>query len=183
LGWQPKQLQHLEEPFYQIELKQVIHEARTDGFIGLFFSSCWDTIKEDLIQATEHFFSFNQQGLQFLNQAYIVLVPKIDCPQRITEYRPISLIHIFTKIISKLLANRLSPELQHLIANNQSTFIKKRCIHNCFMFVQHVVRMLHKNKTPTLFVKLDIYKVFDTVNWPYLLGIMTHRGFELKWIN
>jgi hypothetical protein len=73
--------------------------------------------------------------------------------------------------------------LQHLIANNQSAFIKKRCIHNCFMFVQHVVRMLHKNKTPTLFVKLDIYKVFDTVNWPYLLGIMTHRGFELKWIN
>jgi hypothetical protein len=51
------------------------------------------------------------------------------------------------------------------------------------MFVQHVVRMLQKNKTPTLFVKLDIYKVFDTVNWPYLLGIMTHRGFELKWIN
>jgi hypothetical protein len=81
------------------------------------------------------------------------------------------------------MANRLSPELQHLIANNQTTFIKKRNIHDSFMFVQQMVRRLHKKKTSAMFVKLDISKAFDTVNWPYLLGIMTHLGFGVKWKN
>jgi hypothetical protein len=112
-----------------------------------------------------------------------VLDPKTVCPQKISEYRPINLIHSFTKIISKLMPNRLSPELQHIIANNQTTFIKKRNIHDSFMFVQQMVRRLHKKKTSALFVKLDISKAFDTVNWPYLLGIMTHMGFGVKWKN
>jgi hypothetical protein len=51
------------------------------------------------------------------------------------------------------------------------------------MFVQQMVRRLHKKKTRALFVKLDISKAFDTVNWPYLLVIMTHLGIGMKWKN
>jgi hypothetical protein len=32
-----------------------------------------------------------------------------------------------------------------------------------------------------LFIKLDISKAFDTVNWPYMLSILTHLGFGPKW--
>jgi hypothetical protein len=37
-----------------------------------------------------------------------------------------------------------------------------------------MIKDLHKRKIPTLFIKLDISKAFDTVNWPYLLNIMEH---------
>jgi hypothetical protein len=30
---------------------------------------------------------------------------------------------------------------------------------------------------------LDISKSFDTVNWPYLPGIMSYIGFGQKWGN
>jgi hypothetical protein len=55
LGWSPKHLQHLEDPFSEAEFKKVIQKAPKekapdpDGFIGLFFSSCWEIIKFDLI--------------------------------------------------------------------------------------------------------------------------------------
>jgi hypothetical protein len=46
-----------------------------------------------------------------------------------------------------------------------------------------VVRYLHKRKVVALFVKLDISKAFDTVNWPFLLDIMSHLSFGIKWRN
>jgi hypothetical protein len=49
--------------------------------------------------------------------------------------------------------------------------------------LQQVIRDLHKKKTPSLFIKLDIAKAFDIVIWPYLLDIMTHLGFGKKWCN
>jgi hypothetical protein len=67
-------------------------------------------------------------------------VPKKGYPERITDFRPISLAHSFSKIISKILANRLGPELDTQI------------------------RELHKKKIPAMFIKLDISKAFDTVN-------------------
>jgi hypothetical protein len=44
-----------------------------------------------------------------------------------------------------------------------------------------VTKDLHKKKIPALFIKLDISKVFDTVNWSYLLDIMSFLGFGNNW--
>jgi hypothetical protein len=96
-----------------------------DGFIGIFFSTYWEVVSVDLMNAIDHFFSLNQQGLHLLNQAYIVLIPKKKCSQKNSEYKPISLIHSFAKIISKILANRLWPELDNLISTNHTAFIQK----------------------------------------------------------
>jgi hypothetical protein len=182
LGWQPKQLQHLENTFTEEEIKSVVMEAPKekapgpDGYIGLFFSSCWEIIKEDTMKAVHQFYDMNQQGFHFLNQA-LVVIPEKDDPQKITDYMPISLLHSFAKLISKVLANRLGPELHHLISINQTAFIQKRSIQDNFMYVKEVIRDLYKKKIPARFIKLDISKAFDTVNWAYLLHIMEYIGF------
>jgi hypothetical protein len=96
-----------------------------DGFIDIFFSHCWDYIKEDVIRAANQIYWLNQQGLQFLNQAVVVLISKKDNPQAITDYRPINHTHNFSKLIFKILANRLAPELEQLISVNQTTSLRK----------------------------------------------------------
>lgn len=117
LGWDRYDLQHIEEPFIEQEVKRVIFDAPKekapdlDGYIGLFFSSCWDTIRSDLMQAINHFYNMNKQELHLLNQAFVVLIPKKADSFAVSDYRPISLVHSFAKIMSKLLANRLAPEL------------------------------------------------------------------------
>ena len=112
-----------------------------------------------------------------LNSAYITLIPKKEDATNIKEYRPISLVRSFAKLITKLLANRLASRLDQMITPNQSAFIKGRFILDNFMLVQHTLRYLHQQKQPRILLKLDITKAFDSVSWPFLLKVLQRLGF------
>jgi hypothetical protein len=59
---------------------------------------------------------------------------------------------------------------------SQNAFIKKRCIYDNFLYVQNIIRALHKSKRPSLFVKLDISRGFDSITCPFLLEVMAVKG-------
>lgn len=185
-------LEDIEEDITEEELKATIFSMPAekapgpDGFIGAFYKAAWEIIKEDLLKAVISFFNRNTLQLRDLNSTFICLLPKKDDANGAEHYRPISLIHSLSKIISKLLANRLAPELPELVSPNQSAFIRKRAIHDNFLYVQNMVKFLHKSKKQSLFFKVDIAKAFDTVCWPYLLEVMRYFGFgtrSLNWIS
>jgi hypothetical protein len=68
-----------------------------------------------------------------------------------------------------------------MVSNYQIAFIKKRSIHDNFLYVQSTIREMHRHKTPTLFMKLDIHKAFDTINWSYLIEVLRALGFGQRW--
>jgi hypothetical protein len=70
-------------------------------------------------------FSLNSQGFDRLNSANIILLPKKADAMRVTDFRPISLMHSIAKIFAKLLANKLALLLDSLVSKCQSAFIKK----------------------------------------------------------
>ena len=45
------------------------------------------------------------------------------------------------------------------------------------MLVQQTIKVLHRRKISSLFLKLDISKAFDSVAWTFLLEILSHLGF------
>jgi hypothetical protein len=100
-----------------------------------------------------------------------------------SDYRPISLIHSFAKLVTKLLANRLGPHLHEMAAANQSTFVRGRSIHDNFMLAQQSIKSLHKRKVASLFLKLDISRAFDSVSWAFIIEILSHLGFGPIWRN
>jgi hypothetical protein len=93
------------------------------------------------------------------------------------------LVHSFAKLITKILANRLAPELDKMVITDQSAFIQDRCIYDNFIMVNQTNKMLHKKRIPALFLKLDIKKAFDSVCWAFLLEILQHLGFGQVWCN
>jgi hypothetical protein len=104
LGYVPRDLSMLEAPFTQEEIKDTITSMPSDkapgpdGFTSAFFKTCWDTIQEDITAPLNSLFMLNSQGFELLNSANIILLPKKADASQITDFRPISLIHSFTKI-------------------------------------------------------------------------------------
>lgn len=187
LGYTQHNLSDLEDPFEEDEIKCIIMKLPNekapgpDGFIGLFYKRCRNIIREDLIAAIQAFHSLRTTRLELINEANVVLIPKTEEASSVKDYRPISLINSLAKIITKILADRLAPKLNELIPTCQNAFIKKRCIHDNFLYVQNVIKALHKAKRPSLFIKLDISKAFDSVSWVYLLETLTALGFGQRW--
>jgi hypothetical protein len=152
-----------------------------DGYTGRFYKTCWHIIKADLMAAVITLHQGNTRKLWMMNSAYLTLIPKKVDAKTAGDYRPISLIHSFAKLISKVLANRLAPHLQNLVATNQSAFVKGRSIHDNYMLVQHSIKAFHRKKIAGLFLKLDITKAFDSVSWAFLLEVLSHLGFGPRW--
>jgi hypothetical protein len=116
-----------------------------------------------------------------LNSAYITLIPKRLDAEQIKDFRPISLVHSFAKLITKILANRLAGRLDSMVSPNQSAFIKKRFIQDNYMLVQQTVRFLNSQKQLRILLKLDITKAFDSVSWGFLMEVLHKHGFGSHW--
>lgn len=112
-----------------------------------------------------------------LNSSFITLIPKIPSPQKIDDYRPISLIGGLYKIVAKVLAERLSRVIDLVIADNQIAFIKGRQIMDGILILNEALDEAKKLKKPRLFFKVDFAKAFDSVNWRYLDHILKGFGF------
>ena len=105
-----------------------------------------------------------------MNHTYICLIPKIELPTQVKDYRPISLCNIAYKLISINLADRLKPWLHSLISEFQSAFIHGRLITDNIITTHEIIHSLRtkKIKKPFMALKLDIAKAFDKVEWVYI---------------
>jgi hypothetical protein len=99
-----------------------------------------------------------------LNSTYITLIPKMDGAENVKDFRPISLVHSFGKLVTKILASRLSKRHHEMISPNQSAFIKGRFIQDNFMLVHQTTKFLHQQNKACMLLKLDITKAFDSVS-------------------
>jgi hypothetical protein len=77
-----------------------------DGFPPHFFQRNWGVMKEEIITAVKEFFQSSVMP-HGVNDTTIVLIQKVAYPEKLSEFRPISLCNVLYKIVSKCLVNRL----------------------------------------------------------------------------
>jgi hypothetical protein len=134
LGVHHHDLHMLDSPISEEEVWSTIRQLPTDkapgldGFTRRFYKTCWQIIKGDIMDAISAVWRRYFRIFQLLNTAFITLIPKKEGASQASDFRPISLIHSFAKLILKILANRLAHNLDSMVSSNQSTFIKGRFI-------------------------------------------------------
>lgn len=113
-------LNHLTDPFTHAEIDVVVKEMPADrgpgpdGFSGAFLKACWPIIKQDFYNLCAQFHEGNL-NLTSINDGLITLIPKINSPEMVNDYRPIALLNCCLKLITRLLANRLQCVILQLI--------------------------------------------------------------------
>jgi hypothetical protein len=100
-------------PFSVDEIKKVIYEMKhnsapgPDGFPAEFFQKFWETIHLDIVHLFNDFYNGNLK-IERLNYGMVTLLPKVDNVADMKNFRPICLLNVCYKIISKVLNNRLT---------------------------------------------------------------------------
>lgn len=121
-----------------------------------------------------------------LNETNLVLIPKIDHPETMNHYRPISLCNFSYKIIAKILANRLKQVLDSCISEQQCAFIPNRLIQDNSILVHEAFHYLKNKKSGPkyeLALKMDMNKAYDLLEWNFLEEVMLRMNFGARWVN
>nr|ABA92847.2 retrotransposon protein, putative, unclassified [Oryza sativa Japonica Group] len=125
-----------------------------DGFNGYFMKKYWHIIAQDYYRLVAHFYA-GCVDLEILNSSFITRVPKKSSPETVNDFRPISLMGISLKILTKLMADKLQGV---------------------------ILKLCQQSKREIVLLKLDFGKAFDTIEHSAILSVLHHIGFPPKWI-
>ena len=78
----------------------------------------WNIVGDDVIEVALSVLASGHM-LHKINYTHIVLIPKINEPKNVADFRPSSLANVVSRIVSKVLANQLKQILPNVISNHK----------------------------------------------------------------
>ena len=156
-----------------------------DGVTKEFYKTFWEDLKKPMCASITKAFHRGELS-HSQKQATIKLIEKKDRDKKlIKNWRPISLLNIDTKLISKVLAGRLKNVLPSLITSHQTAYVNGRFISEGGRLISDVLEICDKLQIKSFLMTVDIEKAFDSINHCFLIKVLEKYGFEkdfIKWI-
>ena len=116
------------KPFVEKEVKHALKQmdANTvpgpDGLPPLFYKQFWGKIGKRVSKAILAILNSGTIPIN-LNHTFITLIPKIQSPRKVLDFRPIGLSIVLYKLIAKFLVNCLKLFMPKLISKTQNAFL------------------------------------------------------------
>ena len=155
-----------------------------DGFTVPFYLTFWDHISDFIYNSINHAYNTGHFTLD-QRRGVIKMLPKHNKnPTKVANLRPITLLCVEHKILTKALTLRLKEILPRLIHMDQNGFVANHFLGSNVIDVQTLLNTLDKEGSYAI-ISLDITKAFDTVDWLFLNTTLQAYGFPeyfLQWI-
>lgn len=171
-----------------VALKQIT-DAKKPGCDGLtteFYKKFWEELKLPLKKAFDCAYEHNCLS-HSMWKGIISLIPKKDRNLMfLKNWRPITLLNINYKILSKLLTNRMKEFLPDLIRKDQAGFMAGRNIATNIRKTMDVINYVNANHTTAVIMAIDYEKCFDEVEFKAIEGTLRSFNFGpvfIKWIH
>ena len=116
------------------------------------------------------------------NASFLCLIPKVENPQHLGKFIPISLVGCLYKIISKALSLRLKKVIGKIIDARQSTFLEGRGLLDSVLVANEVLEEYKRKRKSCVFFKVDYEKAYDLVNWDFIFYMLRRLRFCDRWI-
>ena len=178
-------------PCTSVEINDIVKSLKNSKGVGLDGFSV-QVIKKVIESISNQLVIIFNKSLEMgifpdkLKLAKIMPVYKSDDRQLLNNYRPISVLPIFSKILEKIMYSRLENFIQksNILCENQFGFREK---HSTYMALLNIIDQISQqldSKTLSLGIFIDLSKAFDTLDHNILLTkLETYgvRGIALEW--
>ena len=147
-----------------------------DGLTVEFYQTYWDIIGYDLFNVLTYSLKMGTMS-RSMNTALIRLIYKnVGSKYELKNWRPISLLCVDYKILSKTLTNRLKNIMPFIIGEEQSCGVKSRNIHDNLTIIRDAIDYINWEGLDAAIISIDQEKAFDRINWTYMFAIMDKIG-------
>ncbi|KAL3686617.1 hypothetical protein R1sor_009191 [Riccia sorocarpa] len=170
------------------EIEGVVFRMKTnkapghDGLTVEMVRECWDMVGEDCVNMVKAVW-VKKKILRTDSQGVIKLLAKGGDRKRLANWRPISLMTLSYKIVTKIVANRIRQVIPELVDQQQSGFVKDRQISDnilCFKMAQEWASWMGQKG---VFAKLDFVKAYDHIDHMFLWRCIEQLGFDRQFIS
>lgn len=180
----------LTTPVSQQEIKVAIYNIGAfkapgeDGYPALFYQKNWEllglSVSSFIISAWE-----NPNMLQQVHNALLVLIPKLEHPEFINQFRPVALCNVIYKCFTNILVNRIKPFLDKIISPFQGSFVPGRNIQDNNIIAKEMFHSMGRMKGRKKFVaiKIDLEKAYDRLNWNFIHHCLSSLGIDNHFIS
>ena len=149
-------------------------------------NQCLKFIQKSISRPLTHLINVsikNEYVPDWWKTAKIVPLLKTGDPTNPTNYRPISLLSTFSKVIEKIIAKQVVSYMNKydIFYDKQFGFRKGMSCEDLLLQLSDDIHSAKKSKKYFMSIFIDLKKAFDTVNFDILLTKLKHYGIPPGW--